>query len=260
MSEGRGGAGNSHGSSVPSGRASPHSSSTLSQQQQRTYSNTNQTRGSASYNGSHPRRGGETEGRGRGQGSRLYNEPRVCAPQYLRGGERRPFSAAPSNSVLASFIEEAPRTKTASYVTPHDAVQPQPAQHGATVVRSGSSATEGGSVLFFSSVQKKGGAFTASERETYAQLHRSRAIPNVSRGRNAGNVTGSGVSAKSVARQYADLERSREERALAQAQTAVTRSKRSRFALNDSLSDTDDAEANGSDAEAPTKRTAARSS
>ncbi|CAC9474210.1 conserved hypothetical protein [Leishmania infantum JPCM5] len=146
-------------------------------------------------------------------------------------------------------MEDAPRTKLSSYVTPHEAVQAQPAQHGATVVRSGSSATEGGSILFFSSVQKKGGAFTASERETYAQLHRSRAIPNVNRGRNAGNVMGSGVSAKSVARKYADLEKDREALEISQAKATVTGWKRPRFTLDDSPSEDD-----GEDAEATAKQ------
>ncbi|CBZ25194.1 conserved hypothetical protein [Leishmania mexicana MHOM/GT/2001/U1103] len=150
-------------------------------------------------------------------------------------------------------MEDAPRTKLSSYVTPYDAVQAQPAQHGATVVRSGSSATEGGSILFFSSVQKKGGAFTASERETYAQLHRSRAIPNANRGRNAGNVMGSGVSAKSVARQYADLEKGREVLAISQAKIAVAGSKRSRFALDDSPSEDDEDDDDVADAETKAK-------
>ncbi|CAG9572052.1 conserved hypothetical protein [Leishmania major strain Friedlin] len=157
-------------------------------------------------------------------------------------------------------MEDAPRTKLSSYVTPHDAVQAQPAQHGATVVRSGSSATEGGSIHFFSSVQKKGGAFTASERETYAQLHRSRAIPNVNRGRNADNVMGSGVSAKSVARKYADLEKDREALAISQAKTTVAGSKRSRFALDDSPSeDSGDDEDDVADAEATANESTARS-
>ncbi|KAG5481940.1 hypothetical protein LSCM1_05652 [Leishmania martiniquensis] len=231
------GAANCNGYSAPSGQGSISSSSSQGQQQQRTHRYTSHTRGTAALSAPYPRQGGVTEGGGRGQAPRIRGEPRVLAPPHTGGGNRRPLNTATASRGLACLIEEAPRTKTASYVTPHDAVQSQPAQHGATVVRSGSSPTEGGSILFFSSVQKKGGAFTASERETYAQLHRSRAIPNVNRGRNAGNVMGSGVSAKSVAQQYADLEKDREARALAQAKTAVFGSKRSRFSLNDSPSE-----------------------
>ncbi|KAK7198280.1 hypothetical protein NESM_000785500 [Novymonas esmeraldas] len=219
-----------HGRSGPS--ASPHSHT------QRPYGAAAANSGSAgAWGAPPPRRGGFMDGRGRGYGPRQHS---------AGGGDRRPFHAAlgPGGGMLppASLMEDAPRTKLSSYVTPHDAVQAQPAQHGATVVRSGSAATEGGSILFFSSVQKKGGAFTATERETYAQLHRSRAIPNVNRGRNAGNASGSGVSARSVARQYADLEKDREAVALAQATTAVAGAKRTRFALPASSSSSSEAE------------------
>ncbi|GET87371.1 hypothetical protein, conserved [Leishmania tarentolae] len=252
MSDERRGPPNSHGHLASNVRHSHHSSSQFDQPQQRPYGGASCNSSAASFNASYPRRGGATEERGRGQRPGIHNEQEGRAGQRVWSGERRPFHAGRPNSGPTSLMEDAPRTKLSSYVTPHDAVQDQPAQHGATVVRSGSSATEGGSILFFSSVQKKGGAFTASERETYAQLHRSRAIPNVNRGRNAGNVMGSGVSAKSVARQYADLERDREAIAIEKAKTAVVGSKRSRFALDDSLSEDDGEEV--ADAEVMGKR------
>lgn len=56
-------------------------------------------------------------------------------------------------------------------INPHVASQPQLAQHAALTVHSGTKSDQGGTVLFFSSVQKKGGAFTASEMETHRQLH-----------------------------------------------------------------------------------------
>nr|CCM14154.1 hypothetical protein, conserved [Leishmania guyanensis] len=241
MSDQRPGVPNSYGHRSPNVRTSSYSSTSHGYQQgQRPYGSAGHNSGASSFNASYPRRGGATEGRGRGQISRMHNEPDGRALQHIGGDVRRHSDATGSNHMLASLMEDAPRTKLSSYVTPHDAVQAQPAQHGATVVRSGSSATEGGSILFFSSVQKKGGAFTASERETYAQLHRSRAIPNVNRGRNAGNVMGSGVSAKSVTRQYAELEKDREALEIAQAKATVSGSKRSRFALDDSPSEEDE--------------------
>lgn len=147
----------------------------------------------------------------------------------MGGQDRRPpFSARGG----ASLAEDGTRTKLASYVTPHDAVQAQPAQHGATIVRSGSAATEGGSILFFSSVQKKGGAFTATERETYAQLRQSRAIPNSNRNtRGGGSVVGSGIMTRNVARQFEELERAREAKEIGVVKNSVKSSKRSRFEL-----------------------------
>ncbi|KAG5508718.1 hypothetical protein JKF63_05216 [Porcisia hertigi] len=247
-----------YGNSVSNTQTSLYSSSPHDRQQHhRPYSNTNNNGGAALSNALLARSSGPTGGRGRGRLSHSHNDLEGRASHNMRGGERGSFNDSRLNSMSATLMQDAPRTKLSSYVTPHDAVQAQPAQHGATVVRSGSSATEGGSILFFSSVQKKGGAFTASERETYAQLHRSRAIPNVNRGRNAGNVTGSGVSAKSVARQYADLEKKREATALSQVKTTVVGARRSRFALDDSPSEEDDTDGDGGNsAQPPAKRPA----
>lgn len=195
-----------------------------------------------------PRRG--CDGRGRGQGQWYVegtpNGSRGVGAGVGGGGDRRPYSS-PHRGGGASLLEAGPRTKLSSYMTPHDAVQAQPAQHGASVVRSGSAATEGGSILFFSSVQKKGGAFTASERETYAQLRQSRAIPNSSRGGRGGNVVGSGIMTRNVARQFEELEKSRAAKEVGDVRRAVVASKRSRFALVESDEDVDEEEGESSD-------------
>ncbi|KPA77782.1 hypothetical protein ABB37_06613 [Leptomonas pyrrhocoris] len=193
---------------------------------------------STSYASIGPRRG--AEGRGRGQGQRYGDGAPNSRGGFASAHRGYHYGSGPS------LVEDGPRTKPSSYVTPYDAVQAQPAQHGASVVRSGSAATEGGSILFFSSVQKKGGAFTASERETYAQLRQSRAIPSSNQrggGGRGGNVVGSGIMTRNVARQFEELERRREATELGVVRRAVTASKRSRFALgSESDEDEDDEE------------------
>lgn len=195
----------------------------------------------SSYAPGGPRRGGE--GRGGGATQRYGDSARNTrgGGAFAGASERRPpYSTRGGGGPALS--EDANRTKLASYVTPHDAVQDQPAQHGATIVRSGSAATEGGSILFFSSVQKKGGAFTASERETYAQLRQSRAIPTSSRSvRGGGSVVGSGIQTRNVGRQFDELEKTREAQALSAVRSAVVATKRSRFTL-DSDGDESDSE------------------
>ncbi|KPI89332.1 hypothetical protein ABL78_1561 [Leptomonas seymouri] len=206
---------------------------------------------SSSYTSMGARRGMESRGRGQGQ---RYGDgaPRSRGGLFSQGGEHRSYSASPRRGSHYSgglpLAEDGPRTKLSSYVTPHDAVQAQPAQHGAAVVRSGSAATEGGSILFFSSVQKKGGAFTASERETYAQLRQSRAIPKSNqRGGRGGNVVGSGILTNNVARQFEALEKSRVAKELGAVGRAVAASKRSRFTLESDDEDYEDEEESDSE-------------
>lgn len=86
-------------------------------------------------------------------------------------------SNGPHHSERRRFPPAEATVKPASCVTPHDAAQSQLAQHGVSVVRSGTTADQGGAIMFFSSVQKRGGAFTASEKDTQMQLQRTRAIP-----------------------------------------------------------------------------------
>jgi hypothetical protein len=206
--------------------------------------------------GVRPRRG--FDGRDRGQGQRYGEGSSFSSFPTSRGGERRPHPTAyrgGGGRGAAALMEEGPRTKLSSYVTPYDAVQAQPAQHGASIVRSGSAATEGGSILFFSSVQKKGGAFTSTERETYAQLRQSRAIPagnRGGRGGNGGNVVGSGIMTRNVARQFDELEKARAAQELGAVRSAVTATKRTRFTLasdDDGDDDDDDDEEDAEEAE-----------
>lgn len=89
-------------------------------------------------------------------------------PSHFRSAESSlttPPSILPESSVSCHRI------------TPYISSQPQLPQHGEVTVRSGSSTTfspngGGGTILYFSSVQKRGGAFTTTDRETQWQLQR----------------------------------------------------------------------------------------
>lgn len=76
-----------------------------------------------------------------------------------------------SNPAGSKEYESTPYIPMPSFrINPHVASQPQLAQHAALTVHSGTTSDQGGTVLFFSSVQKRGGAFTTSEMETNRQL------------------------------------------------------------------------------------------
>ncbi|ESL07944.1 hypothetical protein TRSC58_04362 [Trypanosoma rangeli SC58] len=69
-------------------------------------------------------------------------------------------------------------TIPAALISPFQASQPQAGQHSATVVRTSVSGPSQQQMLFYSSVQRRGGVFTKSEYETKAQLARTGVLPN----------------------------------------------------------------------------------
>ncbi|RNF03456.1 hypothetical protein TraAM80_05805 [Trypanosoma rangeli] len=69
-------------------------------------------------------------------------------------------------------------TISAALISPFQASQPQAGQHSATVVRTSVSGPSQQQMLFYSSVQRRGGVFTKSEYETKAQLARTGVLPN----------------------------------------------------------------------------------
>eukprot|EP00796_Vickermania_ingenoplastis_P007086 gene7086-5021_t len=106
-----------------------------------------------------------------------YDASPSYAPSYRRGrggfvADEGPHSALQDTSGTGSGAAKA----IPGYcVTPHVAAQPQVAQHGGLTVHSGTTSDQGGTVLFYSSVQKRGGAFTTCDKETHRQLqHRLR--------------------------------------------------------------------------------------
>lgn len=116
-------------------------------------------------------------------GEEWSKRPHRGGGKVWRGGGRgrgRGFARleGTSSSHAPYGVEEftpGPHYLPSSRVTPHLATQPQLAQHSALTVHSGTTSNQGGTIMFYSSVQKRGGAFTASEDETRRQLqHRQR--------------------------------------------------------------------------------------
>lgn len=93
-----------------------------------------------------------------------------------------PMPSAPSESSVSS-----------QRITPYLSAQPQLPQHSGVTVWSGTSNTyeaNGGSrtILYFSSVQKRGGAFTTSDQETQFQLNRRKRFAAEGEGSNEQGV------------------------------------------------------------------------
>lgn len=150
-------------------------------------------------------------------------------------------------------------------VTPHAATQPNLAQHAAIVVRTGVTHTQElnggrGTVQFYSSVQRKGGAFTDSEAATLRQLGPQRNMQRL-RGNSGGDhrrgegddarkervaVTSAGrltqQTVAAVERRFSEAEERRRGEDFALARRQEAQRKRTRFHL-----DSSDTESGGDD-------------
>ncbi|ESS62535.1 hypothetical protein TcG_11389 [Trypanosoma cruzi] len=131
-------------------------------------------------------------------------------------------------------------TIPAAFISPFQASQPQAGQHSATVVRTSVSGPSQQQMLFYSSVQRRGGVFTKSEYETKAQLARTGVLPNSIAYRKRARIAMEEKTGKPQTLQgrFADMQSEKVQEDVRQAKTLVLKNTNAnRFALEESESD-----------------------
>ncbi|KEG09039.1 hypothetical protein DQ04_05941050, partial [Trypanosoma grayi] len=116
--------------------------------------------------------------------------------------------------------------------------QPQSGQHSATVVRTSVSGPSQQQVLFYSSVQRRGGVFTKTAQETTAQLARTGVLPNSTAARKRARAALEEAEGKpqTLRGRFVEMQSARAQEELQQAKTRVAKKDGgNRFAV-----DTDD--------------------
>nr|CCC92342.1 conserved hypothetical protein [Trypanosoma congolense IL3000] len=122
-------------------------------------------------------------------------------------------------------------TIPAAYISPFQASRPQSGQHSASVVRTSVSGPSQQQLLFYSSVQRRGGVFTKTAHETTVQLARTGVLPNsvAFRKRARSAMECGGEKAQSLEERFSSMREKKTEAELRQAKELVKRQKSNRF-------------------------------
>ncbi|KAG8348417.1 hypothetical protein TRVL_00748 [Trypanosoma vivax] len=122
-------------------------------------------------------------------------------------------------------------TIPAAFVSPFQATRSQCGQHSASVVRTNVTGPSQQQILFYSSVQRRGGAFTTTAQETKAQLARTGVLPNSTAFRKRARSAAEAQSGKpqSMYERFATMQSEKAEADLRQARELVKKTGGNRF-------------------------------
>ncbi|ORC83617.1 uncharacterized protein TM35_000631170 [Trypanosoma theileri] len=133
-------------------------------------------------------------------------------------------------------------TVPAAFISPFQASLPQRGLHSASVVRASVSGPQQEQMLFYSSVQRRGGSFTKTAQETKIQLAKTGVLPNSTafRKRARAAMEGENGKPKTLQDRFADMQSAKAEEEVQQAKTLVTnKSGSNRFSCDDDDDDSD---------------------
>ncbi|AAZ13348.1 uncharacterized protein TEOVI_000656900 [Trypanosoma equiperdum] len=172
----------------------------------------------------------------RGRGILQHNSSRRGPPlgqnstnNRIRGGFKANRGRSSTFSSRGGQVPDG--TVPAAYISPFQASRPQSGQHSASVVRTSVSGPSQQQILFYSSVQRRGGVFTKTAHETTAQLARTGVLPNSTafrkRARHA--MESNGDKPETLEERFSNLQSEKTEVELRQAKKLVKRSGINRF-------------------------------